>query len=140
MTEHTPLDPRDAEFERRARDAFAASVEDLDAATLSRLNQSRQGALAVVRRRHSSGPRWWLWAPAGAIAAGALVAALLLRSPADTGDVPVPVAATAPAADAQQDPLEVLAAGEDLELAAEADLDFYEWVELETAAADDGVG
>ncbi len=38
----------------------------------------------------------------------------------------------------QQDPLELLAAGEDLDLATEADLEFYAWVELETA--DDGVG
>jgi hypothetical protein len=38
----------------------------------------------------------------------------------------------------QQDSLELLAAGEDLDLATEADLDFYVWVEL--ATADDGVG
>ena len=48
------------------------------------------------------------------------------------------VAATPTNADVQQDPLELLTAGEDLDLATEADLEFYAWVELETA--DDGVG
>ena len=66
-----------------------------------------------------------------------LAAALLLHSPSETG-APVQVAATATSADVQQDPLELLAAGEDLDLATEADLEFYAWVELETA--DDGVG
>ena len=50
-----------------------------------------------------------------------------------TGD-PVIVDA---AADQALDPLVLLAAGDDLELATEADLDFYAWVELETA---DGAG
>jgi uncharacterized protein (DUF2345 family) len=51
----------------------------------------------------------------------------------------VQVAATAGSADTQQDPLELLAAGEDLELATQADLEFYAWVQIETAD-DDGVG
>ncbi len=123
--------------ERRARAAFEASVADLDAATLSKLNQSRQRALAAAMGvRSQSHSRWWAWAPAGALAAAALVAVLLLRAPSGpdaTGD-PVIVEA---AADQALDPLVLVAAGDDLELATEADLDFYAWVELETA---DGAG
>jgi hypothetical protein len=66
-----------------------------------------------------------------------LAAVLLLRSPSETG-APVPVAAIPTNVDAPQDPLELLTAGEDLDLATEADLEFYVWVEL--ATADDGVG
>jgi hypothetical protein len=131
-------DDRDiAELERQARSAFQAGVDELDAATLARLNRSRQQALAAAEGRYRTGWRWTVWAPVGALAAGVLAAALLLRSPSETG-VPVQVAATPSSADVQQEPLELLIAGEDLDLATEADLEFYAWVELETA--DDGVG
>jgi hypothetical protein len=128
-----------AELERRAQEAFKDSVDGLDSDTLSRLNRSRQLALAAAAGRDRTGWRWKVWAPAGALAAGALAAALLLQSPTRTG-LPAPVAATATSTDVQQDPLELLTAGEDLDLAAEADLEFYAWVELETAGDDDGVG
>lgn len=125
-------------IERQARAAFDDSVAHLDAATLSRLNQSRQRALAAARGRSTVTQRWWTWAPAGALAAAALVAVLLARAPS----APETVATRAPDAvnvtgDATLDPLTVLATGDDLELATAADLDFYAWVELETA--DDGV-
>ena len=132
-----PDDRDDAEFARQARTVFQASVDELDAATLSRLNRSRQQALAAVDGRNRAGWRWTVWAPVGALAAGVLAAALLLHSPSETG-APVQVAATATSADVQQEPLELLTAGEDLDLATEADLEFYAWVEL--ATADDGVG
>ena len=134
--QHRP--DEDAEFERRAREAFDASVEGLDAASRSRLNRARQQALAAARGRAGwTGNRWWTtWAPAGAMAAAVFAAVLLWRSPApDEGSA---VTAANPSVDVQPDPLELLAAGEDLDLAAEADLDFYAWVELKTA--DDGVG
>jgi hypothetical protein len=131
-----PQDRHAAEFERRAREAFRTSVDDLDAATLSRLNQSRQKALAAVQGSSHGRNRWLTWAPAGALAAGVLAAVLLWRAPPDA-NAPPTVASSSPA-DTQQDPIELLAAGEDLDLATEADLDFYVWVEL--ATADDGVG
>jgi hypothetical protein len=117
---------------------FNASVDGIDAATLSRLNRSRQQALAVAAARGRTAWRWSAWAPVGALAAGVLAVVLLLNSPSETG-TPAQVAATAASGDMQQDPLELLAAGEDLDLATEADLEFYAWVELETAG-DDGVG
>jgi len=127
-------DRQQAEFERRAQETFRRSVDDLDAATLSRLNRSRQRALEAAQGSNRHGSRWLLWAPAGALAAGVLAAALLLRT---TPDTPATVAVSAPA-DTQPEAFDLLAAGEDLELATEADLDFYAWVEL--ATADDGVG
>jgi len=132
-----PDDRDPAELERHARNVFKASVDELDAATLSRLNRSRQQALAVAEGRNRTGWRWTVWAPVGALAAGVLAAVLLLHSPSETG-LPAQVAVIATSADVQPDPLELLAAGEDLDLATEADLEFYAWVELETA--DDGVG
>jgi hypothetical protein len=128
-----------AELERHARDVFKASIDELDSATLSRLNQSRQQALAAAAGRHRSGWRWSLWAPVGALAAGVVTAALLLQSPSQMG-LPVQVATTAASNNGQQDPLELLTAGEDLELATEADLEFYAWVALETTDDGDGVG
>jgi hypothetical protein len=136
MREH-PDDRDDAELERHARNLFKASVDDLDAATLSRLNRSRQQALEAAAGRKRTGWRWTAWAPVGALAASVLSAVLLLRSPSETV-APAQVAATPTNADIPQDPLELLTAGEDLDLATEADLEFYAWVELETA--DDGVG
>jgi hypothetical protein len=85
--------------------------------------------------------RWLTWVvPAGAIAAAALVAVLVLRAPSapdtvatNTTQNPSALTTTNATPDATLDPLTVAAAGDDLELAAEADLDFYAWVELETA-------
>jgi len=131
-----PEDRGDAELERHARNVFQASVDGLDAVTLSRLNRSRQQALDAAAGRKRTGWHWTAWAPAGALAATVL-AAVLLHSPSETG-APVQVAATPTNAEARQDLLELLTAGEDLDLATEADLEFYAWVELETA--DDGVG
>ena len=136
MNEHRD-DRDDAELERQVRNVFKASVDDLDAATLSRLHRSRQQALDAAAGRRRTGWRWTVWAPAGALAASVLAAVLLLRSPSETV-APAQVAAAPANADVPQDPFELLTAGEDLALATEADLEFYAWVELETA--DDEVG
>jgi hypothetical protein len=126
-------------FERQAHEAFDDSVTHLDAATLSRLNQSRQRALAAARGRSNETRRGWMWVPAGALAAVALIEVLLVRGPSAPPDTVATNAANTASAtpDAALDPLTILAAGDDLELAAEADLDFYAWVELQTE--DDGV-
>jgi hypothetical protein len=125
------------DVESLTRAAFEASVAGLDAATLSKLNQSRQRALvAAAGVRSRPNLRWWAWAPAGALAAVALAAVLLLRAPAEPDVNGGPVVVDA-AAEQALDPLVLMAAGDDLELATEADLDFYAWVDLETA---DGAG
>ena len=119
------------DLERRAREAFDASVDTVDVQTRSRLNQARQRALAAIPG--ASGARqarrgWATWAPAGALAAGVLGAVLLMRGPASV-EGPPPVASH-PAA-LGHEPLEMLAAGEEFEIAtSDEELEFYEWVEV----------
>ena len=127
------------EFEQRARDLFDASVDELDAGTRSRLNQARQAATAGIERSHRA--PWRMWAPAGALAAAALVAVLLWRAPGTSESPPVQQAQVqpAPGTDASGDAAEILAAGDDLDLATE-DLDFYEYVAVATDDSGNGVG
>jgi hypothetical protein len=135
----------DPDFERQLRATFDASLTGLDARTLSRLNQSRQQAVEAAQRRQPWSGRsgWTIWAPLGALAAGVLVAVVVWRMPTEP-QAPViaqaVVAPAVPAVDLLPEPLELLTSGEDLELAAAADLDFYAWVALTTADAADGVG
>jgi hypothetical protein len=149
MNEHSG-ERSDPDFERRLRATFDESLDGLDAGTLSRLNRSRQQAVEAAQRRglRPSRPGWVTWAPLGALAAGVLVAAVVWRMPHES---PAPVIAQAdlaqavvapavPSADTLQEPLELLASGEDLDLAATAELDFYAWVELTTADAAEGAG
>ena len=129
------IEKRDhAAIERSAREVFESSIADLDGATLSRLNRARQRALATVSEGQTARTPWRMWLPAGALAATALIAVLVLRMPgAPTSTAPLAADADP---DLQQEPMALLAAGEDMELAAEADLDFYAWVEVESP--DDG--
>ncbi len=116
-----------SELERRAREVFDASVEGLDARTRSRLNQARRAAAAELERSPHR-PRWVMWAPAGALAAAALIAVLLLPRSPGTGNGEAP---RTQVADAAAVPVEVLVADDDLAIAKE-DLDFYEWVGYQT--------
>ena len=127
----------ESEFERNARAMFDASIESLDARTLSRLHHARHRALeaaAVSRPGHRA---WRYWPQLGALAASVVAAALLLWGPgfdpAPNPSVQMPVVPEAEA-------VELLAAGEDLELATEADLDFYAWVEATDSSASNGIG
>ena len=127
----------ETEFERNARAMFDASIESLDARTLSKLNHARHRAVeaaAVSRPRHRA---WGYWAPLGALAASVVAVALLLRG---TGFDPAPNPSAQLPAVPEADAVELLAAGEDLELATEADLDFYAWVEAAHSAASNGIG
>jgi hypothetical protein len=139
--ESGPYEPGPDAFERRARAAFDASVDALDAGARSRLNQARQQALAAAAARQpqglrSSDRRWYgTWAPVGALAAAVFAAALLLRAPVDGPTSPAQGAASP----AQGESLEMLAADEDFAIAtSEEDLEFYAWVELATAATGAG--
>jgi hypothetical protein len=125
-------------FEQRAREVFDASVDGLDARTRSKLNQARQAATAELER--SRRPSWLAWAPAGGLAAAALVALLLWRAPG-TPDAQVQQvqAQEAPAPGDNGDAVEILAAGEDLDLVSE-DLEFYEFVAYATVESGNGVG
>ena len=102
---------------QQAKALLDASVHDLDAATLSRLNRARQAALA---QRRKAAPRWFV--PAGLASACALVLAVAVwhgrtgasRAP---GDV-VARAATADDADLVADDFY-------------ADMEFYAWLDAQ---------
>jgi hypothetical protein len=124
-------------FEARTKAAFDASVEALDAATRARLTQARVRALeALSAPRGSVRQARWL-VPAGAAAAAALAAWLVLVGPGERAAEPLQAAALSD--------LEVLLAEEALEMIE--DLDFYAWLEEQPefepsadGAAGDGVG
>ena len=120
MSEHD-IERRDESLERRTREVFEASVEQLDAGTRAKLRAARQAATAEIESRQR--PAWQGWLPMAVAAAAALVAVLLWRAPAES---PLPVASsgTAVAIDA----FDLVAEGDDLDLVAE-DLEFYVWLE-----------
>ncbi|MEX0976925.1 MAG: hypothetical protein WDZ50_07505 [Woeseia sp.] len=122
-------DPLAADAARR----FDESVQRLDAATLSRLNRSRQAALTELAGR-TAVRRWHRWIPAAAVATAAAFTVLMLNDPS--------VIDAIPSYDAAAD-FEVIMAGENLEMLEE--LEFYRWLyadaETEIAPApDDHVG
>jgi hypothetical protein len=134
-------DPRsdaDRDFERRARAWFDASVDGLDAGTRSRLNRSRQQALAAAAGERRASGASWTGAAVGALAASVVVAVLLWRGAGEPASPPLDARVAADEAPGQA--LEVLAANEDdLRLvAAEEDLEFYAWVEAAAATAGAG--
>jgi hypothetical protein len=137
QTEHS-------DFEARAKRAFDDSVAGIDAATRSRLTQARYRALKELDPARRS--PWWLalgakswaskWLPAGALAAAALAAVLLVWRGPLTPDARLE---GPPLAD-----LDILLGDEPLEMLDE-DLEFYAWLEEQpewTAppTAGDGVG
>ncbi len=118
-----------SDFERRAKRAFDDSVAVLDAPTRSRLTQARYRALEERAPRRDRGWRSAL-VPAGAIAAAALVAWLVVwQSPPPSEDVHA----------AALGDLEILLGEEDLEMLDE-ELEFYGWLEEQPEFADDSVG
>jgi hypothetical protein len=114
-------DARDEALERRARELFDASVDALDAGTRSRLARARHAAIAGLESRRR--PAWQWWVPAAVAASAALVAVLVWRAPEDAA----PAVAQSVNGDAV-DALELVAAGDDLDLVAE-DLAFYAWLD-----------
>jgi len=103
----------DEQLAQQAKEAFDASVDRLDAATLSRLNRGRQAALAAATRPNHV---WMSWMPATGVAAAVLIAVFALRGP---GDIDV---ISAPASD-----LEILLGEESIEMLE--DLEFYSWLD-----------
>lgn len=125
--------PGDDALERRARQWFDQSVESLDETSAVRLAQSRQRAIALLGQRGAAARRHRGWLAGGAIAAGVLAVALLLRGPTDSA--PQPVASVEPAEDeTAAAPLDALVAGEDLTIASDAE--FYAWIETGSTSSD----
>lgn len=103
----------------RIRQQLDHTARDLDAATLSRLNQARQAALQAAR---ASKPRPWLWPMALATACSlALAVAIWPRV------MPQPL--SLPTAVAQPEDFTMLAGEEQLDLYEE--LDFYAWLDAQ---------
>jgi len=115
-------------FALRAGAQLRDSGNELDAATLSRLNRARQNALDEMPDATRVRAGWW--APAGAMAITATVVAgfWLARDTVDTPPPAVPIAAV----DALD--FELLLEDENLEMIE--DLEFFAWLageELEAA-------
>jgi hypothetical protein len=117
-----PMDERDLEVQAKA--LFDDSVERLDAATLSQLNQGRQKALEEVRAAGPAG-QWARWVPAGGVAAAAVLAVVVWQG--------VPVEHSAPAANSVAD-FEIMLSEDSLDMLE--DLEFYSWID--TANLDSG--
>jgi hypothetical protein len=79
------------QLQERAKELFDGSVDELDAATLSRLNQGRHKALEELRRPGLV--TWGRWAPAAGVAAAAVVAVVMVNGTG--GEAPVGDAVTA---------------------------------------------
>ena len=117
-------------FERRTKRAFDDGVAALDAATRSKLTQARYRALEEQTAARDRGFRSSLL-PAGAVAATALVAFLVVWQA--TPPAPVPQAAAL-------GDLEILLGEEDLQMLDE-EIEFYGWLEEQPEFANvDSVG
>jgi hypothetical protein len=107
-------------IEDKAKRLFDESVDGLDGATLSRLNRSRQLALAATEQQR---PLFLRLAPVGGLAAAAALAVVMLQSP---GELAAP--------DNVSD-FEILMSEDSLDMLEE--LEFFAWMELDESAADD---
>ena len=121
-----PLDEK--ELTTQAKTLFDDSVERLDAATLSRLNQGRQKALQETRVPGPAG-EWARWVPAGGLAAAAVVAVVVWQG--------VPVEHSAPAAGTATD-FEIMLSEDSLDMLEE--LEFYSWIDMANPEPNGDVG
>lgn len=113
----------DEKLAQDAKTLFDASVDGLDGATLSTLNQSRQRALEELK---SSPTRWMRWAPAAGVAAAVLLAVMVtLPGPNQVEVMPTAIS-----------DMEILLGEESIEMLEE--LEFYSWMDM--AEEGDDVG
>ncbi len=119
----------DKRLEENAKTLFDDSVARLDAATLSKLNQGRQAALAELADE-SPAKHWIRWMPATGVATAALVAIVVLRGPSQI-DVPF-------ASDPTINDFEILIGEDALEMIE--DLEFYSWIDIADLESTDNVG
>ena len=109
------MNPDDEKRAELARGLLDESVEHLDAATLSRLNQARQQALEAASRHTHAGGRWWA-IPASALAAAFLAAVIWWPGPAVDGTPALPI-----------EDMEILVTADSLEMLEE--LEFFMWLD-----------
>ncbi len=84
---------KNEQIEDRAKVLFDDSVERLDAATLSRLNQGRHKALDELRRVENRFS-WGRWLSAAGVAAVAVVTIMVMRGPTGVDVIDDPVTAS----------------------------------------------
>ena len=105
----------DEAFNKQAKASFDETVEQLDAATLSKLNRARHAALAEMQQPTR---QWSRWMPATGVAAAVLVAVMVMQNPAGF-DEPLPAAVA---------DMEILLGEDSLEMLE--DLEFYSWLDV----------
>ena len=110
------MNPGDEKRAERARQLLDESVEHLDAATLSRLNQARQRALEAAAQHKRRGHGSWAF-PASGLAA-AFLAAVIWWPQSTMDPAPLP-----PVED-----LEILVSADSLEMLEE--LEFFMWLDV----------
>ena len=84
---------KDELIARQAKELFDDSVERIDAATLSRLNQGRHRALAELQRPPAV-VRWGRWIPVTGVAAAAVVTVIVMRGPTGVDVIEAPATAS----------------------------------------------
>ncbi len=114
----------DEQLVQQAKQGFDASVDRLDAATLSRLNQGRHAALEAAAKPNLMRLSWM---PATGVAAAVLIAVFALRGPGELDVI------SAPAND-----LEILLSEESIEMLE--DLEFYSWLDTQELEGDGDLG
>lgn len=110
-------------FVQQAKAVFEQSVDGLDGQARSRLNKSRQMALAELDSGAVSLGRWMHWAPAAGVAAVAVAAVVLWNG---NPQLNAGIESIEPAMSGD---LELLMAEESFDMLQ--DLEFYSWVEID---------
>ena len=105
----------DEQFAREAKVLFDGSVDKLDAATLSTLNQGRHRALEAARAPRGE---WLRWVPAAGVATAVLIAVMVtLPGPSQVEVMP----------EAMTD-MDILLGEDNFEMYEE--LEFYSWLDV----------
>ncbi len=113
----------DEEFAQEAKALFDGSVDKLDAATLSTLNQGRHRALEAAR---SPRGEWMRWAPAAGVATAVLIAVMVtLPEPGPVEVMP----------EAMTD-MDILLGEDSIDMYE--DLEFYSWLDVADEGEDVG--
>ena len=109
----------DEEFAQEAKALFDGSVDKLDAATLSTLNQGRHRALEAAQAPRGE---WLRWAPAAGVATAVLIAVMVTLPAPDQVEI-MPEAMT---------DMDILLGEDNFDMYE--DLEFYSWLDV----ADEG--
>ena len=123
----------DEDFERRTQAVLGESVTRTSGRVRSRLNQARHAALAEIESRRRS---FWrtpsFMAPAGGVAAAAVLAVLFVHHGGDHG------LATNVGGQAGYEDIELLSDRDGLDLLENWDGSFYEWAASQDDEGDGG--